>query len=173
LMAGGGYDQIQSSGALALDGTLQVTLINGFSPAAGQSFNLFDWASVVGTFDTLQLPALAGLAWETSQLYSSGVLSVVAAPGVLGDYNDDGVVDAADYVMWRKLNGTSTAMPNDPNPLPIDADQYTTWRSNFGRSAGGAGGGPVPEPLGFVLLIQVLGGLGWASPSLLRRRTDA
>ena len=29
--------------ALTLDGTLQVSLINGFIPAAGQSFNLFDW----------------------------------------------------------------------------------------------------------------------------------
>ena len=72
---GSGYDQILSSAALAFDGTLQVSLINGFSPAAGQSFNLFDWSSASGTFDALQLPTLAGLAWNTSQLYTTGVLN--------------------------------------------------------------------------------------------------
>jgi T5SS/PEP-CTERM-associated repeat protein len=158
--AGGGYDQIQSSGALAFDGTLQVSLIGGFTPVAGQSFNLFDWASLSGTFDVLQLPALAGLAWDTSELYTDGVLSVVA-PGVDGDYNDDGAVNAADYVLWRKLNGTSAVMPNDPNPLPIDGDQYLTWRGNFGQASSGSGSvtnGPVPEPAILVLIAMAVAG---------------
>jgi hypothetical protein len=61
----------------------------------------------------------------------------LAAPP--GDYNGDGSVDAADYVMWRKsdING---------------AQGYTDWRTNFG--AGGTGGSgmglvstaAVPEP---------------------------
>jgi hypothetical protein len=81
------------------------------------------------------------------------------APGTSGDYNDDGVVNAADYVMWRKLNGTSTVMPNDPNPVPIDNDQYVTWRGNFGGSDGGAGqDSAVPEP-NAVLLFAMCGSL--------------
>ena len=32
---------------------------------------------------------------------------------LLGDYNHNGIVDAADYVVWRKNVGTSTALPND------------------------------------------------------------
>ena len=83
---GSGYDQLQSSGALAFDGTLQVSLINGFIPAAGQSFNLFDWSTTSGTFDTLQLPTLAGLSWNTSQLYTTGTLKV----GNAGDFGVDG-----------------------------------------------------------------------------------
>ena len=59
---GSGYDQIQASGTLGLDGTLAVTLINGFNPAAGNSFNLFDWASLAGTFDTLQSARAAPVA---------------------------------------------------------------------------------------------------------------
>jgi hypothetical protein len=74
-------------------------------------------------------------------------VSDLVAGGVDGDYNDDGVVDAADYVMWRKHNGTNTDLPNDPNPVPIDNDQYNTWRSQFGESGPGAGGeSAVPEP---------------------------
>jgi hypothetical protein len=42
-----------------LDGTHAASLIN-INPAAGSSFNLFDWSGVVGTFDSLQLPVLAG-----------------------------------------------------------------------------------------------------------------
>lgn len=38
-----------------------------------------------------------------------------------GDYNNNGEVDAADYVMWRKLEGTQT--------------QYDTWSSRFGKTA--------------------------------------
>jgi fibronectin-binding autotransporter adhesin len=108
---GSGYDQIQASGTLGLDGTLAVSLINGFNPAAGNAFNLFDWLGVAGTFDSLQLPALSGsLVWDITQLYATGVLRV-ATPGLLGDYNSNGIVDAADYVIWRKSPSNSTQMP--------------------------------------------------------------
>ena len=84
---GSGYDQIQSSGVLALDGMLQVTLINGFIPSAGQSFHLLDWRSGGGTFNGLALPALADdLGWNTSQLYTTGTLKV----GNAGDFGVDG-----------------------------------------------------------------------------------
>ena len=32
------------------------------------------------------------------------VISVIAAASLPGDHNDDGAVDAADYVMWRKID---------------------------------------------------------------------
>jgi hypothetical protein len=79
--------------------------IEGFTPAAGNSFDILDWGTLSGTFSTINLPALSGLAWNTSQLYSTGVLSVVA--GLVGDYNQNGAVDAADYVVWRNNIGTN------------------------------------------------------------------
>jgi len=60
------------------------------------------------------------------------------APSETGDYNGDGLVDAADYVAWRKGVGV------DPTP-----DNYNIWRTNFGRAVngGGATSGPaIPEP---------------------------
>lgn len=156
------YDQVRVSEQLSLHGTLDVSLINGFSPELDDSFVILDWGTLVGAFADMQLPALAGsLAWNTSQLYSTGTLTVVAVD-LPGDYNDDGVVDAADYVVWRKFEDTSRALPNDPNGVPIDGDQYDTWRNNFRESGAPGSGGfdrhdrAVPEQASFVLLFTAL-----------------
>jgi T5SS/PEP-CTERM-associated repeat protein len=161
---GSGYDQIQSSGALAFDGTLQVSLINGFTPAAGQSFNLFDWLSTSGSFATLQLPTLTGRTWNTSQLYTTGVLSVDAV-GIPGDYNQNGTVDAADYAVWRKNQGTTNVLPNDPTGGTIGVAQYNNWRSHFGQAAGSGtaampSGSAVPEPSRVALFCLAIGAVG-------------
>jgi len=80
LTPGGQYDQLASTGTLTLDGILNVVLINGFTPSAGNSFNLFD-GLMTGTFSGLSLPTLSpSLTWDTSGLYTSGVLSVVVVP---------------------------------------------------------------------------------------------
>jgi len=148
LSPGGEHDQIISSGQIVFDGTMQVALINGFSPSLGQEFNLFDWASASGTFDVLQLPTLASsLAWNSSQLYTTGVISVAAAPGLPGDFNHDNVVDVADYVTWRKGVGVAP-----------DGANYNLWSSNFGRTVAGSAqpsDAAVPEPNSLVLLLLV------------------
>jgi hypothetical protein len=53
-----------------------------------------------------------------------------------GDYNDDGKVDAADYVVWRENAGTSNVLTNDPLGGTIGQAQYDQWRANFGAKAG-------------------------------------
>ncbi len=99
---GAQYDQVQVAGQLLLGGTLAVSFINGFSPGSTYSFDILDWGTLSGTFSTIVLPTLAGgLAWNTSQFYTAGILSIDSA-GLPGDYNNNGVVDAADYVLWRK-----------------------------------------------------------------------
>jgi T5SS/PEP-CTERM-associated repeat protein len=160
--AGSGYDQIQDAAQLALAGTLQVSLINSFAPAAENSFDLFNWATLSGAFSSLNLPALpGGLTWNTSQLYTTGVLSVASA-GTPGDYNNNGSVDAADYVLWRKYQGTTHALPNDPTGGTIGPTQYATWRANFGRPPGsgssdGLGGSSVPEPASWIAILLATG----------------
>jgi autotransporter-associated beta strand protein len=75
------YDAVLVSGNASLDGTLNVSLLNGFTPTAGNSFDIFDWSTESGSFASLNLPLLAsGLNWDTTQLYSSGVLSILAVP---------------------------------------------------------------------------------------------
>src|SRR5207244_10015880 len=83
------FDHVTVAGQLALDGALAVSLIN-FTPAEGNSFDILDWGSLSGTFSSIQLPTLSGdLQWNTSQLNTTGTLSVV----LLGDFNLDGRVD--------------------------------------------------------------------------------
>jgi hypothetical protein len=86
-----------------------------------------------------------------------------AAP-VVGDYNSNGGVDAADYDVWRKNNGTNNGLPND-NGLgtPIGQSHYNLWRAHFGQPAGSDSGAAtnaaVPEPGTCVLLVIAAAGL--------------
>lgn len=81
LVPGDEHDAIWADGLLSLDGTLDVVLINGFNPTLGDSFDLFNWGSIQGSFHTFDLPTLdAGLRWDATQLNSTGSLSVTAVP---------------------------------------------------------------------------------------------
>ncbi len=82
---GGAHDTLivtQPDGLALGGGTFILTLLDGYMPAAGMSFDLFDWTGgASGNFFFLDLAALDnGLAWETSNLYSNGTLSIVAIP---------------------------------------------------------------------------------------------
>jgi hypothetical protein len=55
-----------------------------------------------------------------------------------GDHNSDGSVNAADYIAWRKLDGSQTG--NDD------------WRTNFGTTSAPGGSQTVPEPSGGLIL---------------------
>ncbi|MCC6353838.1 MAG: hypothetical protein IT577_08115 [Verrucomicrobiae bacterium] len=81
LVAGSEHDQLMVDGNLAFGGTMEVSLIDLFDPAAGDAFRLFQFGSSSNTFASISLPALdGGLAWDTTRLYSEGWLSVLAIP---------------------------------------------------------------------------------------------
>lgn len=94
-------------------------------------------------------------------------------PGVLGDYNLNGVVDAADYVTWRDNRGSLVSLPND-NTNGVAADDYARWRSRFGQTSGSGAGEltAVPEPAAGALMIFmfVVASTNVARQSLRRRR---
>ncbi|MEX0642869.1 MAG: LamG domain-containing protein [Pirellulales bacterium] len=80
---------------------------------------------------------------------TGSLLKVIPLPQ-FGDYNEDGTVDAADYVLWRKNVDGETAFPND-NDLgtPIGQAHYDLWAANFGlpeASAAGLTSVVAPEP---------------------------
>ncbi|HEX4412512.1 MAG TPA: hypothetical protein VH107_02715, partial [Lacipirellulaceae bacterium] len=79
-------------------------------------------------------------AYETNILF--------AASALIGDYTHDGVVDVADYVLWRKTG--------------INGQQgYLDWRTHFGASTpgfassnqSGAATSLVPEPTSLSILV--------------------
>jgi hypothetical protein len=85
------------------------------------------------------------------------------APAVNGDFNNNGVVDAADYVVWR--NGGPLQNEGGVTPGSATAEDYQTWRANFGRTTGGgaAAAASVPEAATLLsgVLAMLVGLLSW------------
>jgi hypothetical protein len=54
---------------------------------------------------------------------------------LIGDYNNNGTVDAADYVLWR--NG-GPLQNEGATPGSVTSEDYQVWRANFGRTAAAA-----------------------------------
>jgi hypothetical protein len=78
------FDQLHVAGTLSLSGTLNVVLLSGFHPLSGNSFDILDFGTLTGRFDTINLPTLGGsLSWDTSSLYTLGSISVVPEPSAL------------------------------------------------------------------------------------------
>jgi hypothetical protein len=80
--------------------------------------------------------------------------------GLSGDYNRDGRVDTADYVIWRKTNGSEgigLAADGSGNGTVNETD-YQVWRENFALTVGAAGASAtaVPEPCGSSLVAVAL-----------------
>lgn len=147
-------DSIAATGAAMLQGTINVNLdTSGYLElATGRTFTILTAASgITNAGMNLVLPANF-----SSQIVNS--TSLVLTYGLPGDYNGDGNVNGADYVVWRK---TST----DPNG-------YTIWRQNFGAGGGAGAGnnsGAVPEPT--TLITLVLGCCATAIYGRARRRS--
>jgi T5SS/PEP-CTERM-associated repeat protein len=157
--APGQFDELAVTGSAVLGGELDVTLGttagHQFEPQLGDSFTFLTTTSgALGYFASAHLPGLTpGRMWQIRYAADSTTLAVALA----GDYNDDTTVDAADYVIWRKLNGSSfnPSADGDTNGA-VNAGDFTIWRSRFGASAGAAAslssGDFVPEPATVVLL---------------------
>ena len=126
-------DSVLSLGPnVTLDGSLRVLLEPGSEIAVGDTFELVSYSGAVTQFDEIELPALdAGLDWDLVYDTDSLQASIIAQM-LEGDFNDDGVVDAADYSVWRDSVGQPAGtLPNDPNESPIGPEQYATWLANF------------------------------------------
>ncbi|MCW1926443.1 autotransporter-associated beta strand repeat-containing protein [Luteolibacter arcticus] len=72
------HDKVAATGALTANGTIAVTL-SGYTPVAGNTFDIVDAASITGTptFNFTAAVLTAGLVWDTSAFATTGVISVV------------------------------------------------------------------------------------------------
>jgi autotransporter-associated beta strand protein len=107
----------------------------------------------------------SGAANISALISGTGTLTVTtgAVVGVPGDYNNSGTVDAADYVVWRKNNGTNVTLQNEvagTTPGSVTVEDYDAWRARFGNTSGsGSSNAAVPEPTSVVLVFAALIGL--------------
>lgn len=87
----------------------------------------------------------------------TGAVEYIVPPGVTGDYNDDGRVDAADYTVWRdNLGSDSSVLANNAIPGVIGQAHYTQWAGQYGAIAGGATAATIPEPSSALLSLMAL-----------------
>jgi hypothetical protein len=109
------------------------------------------WSQVPGGFDPSNLGEQTQLFIQSFDINggtpASAIVNSISVTRILnGDFNADGFVNAADYVVWRNTGGTQ--------------DQYNLWRANFGQSLGQGVGADtpiaVPEPASLLLLIAAV-----------------
>jgi alpha-L-arabinofuranosidase len=91
----------------------------------------------------LSLTSLSNLGNSFSTSIAGHTLQVFVISALSGDFNHDNIIDAADYIAWRK---------SDSSPAG-----YTLWRAHFGQTTGSGMGTAtstaVPEPSLLVLLM--------------------
>jgi hypothetical protein len=150
-----GTSLINVGGAADLDGAvIDMDLMNGFTPAVNATFNLLSASSFgqtgtgttqnVGTGKGFTLAAEDAGAWSLAVVPLSGkqVLQAtfLGAVGLPGDFNNDGLVDGRDLLLWQR--NTSIGSLAD-------------WKANYGQGSL-AGVSAVPEP-GSLVLIGAMG----------------
>lgn len=77
---------------------------------------------------------------------------------LLGDYNENDILDAADYTVWRDAFEVGGTIPNDPTGGVATQEDYDFWKANFGDMLGPGAGAvdAVPEPTAIGLLSVAL-----------------
>jgi T5SS/PEP-CTERM-associated repeat protein len=146
------YDVVNVTGVVSLYGQLQVVMTNDFVANSASSFAVLTaTTTITGAFANVangqRLATTDGIG---SFLVNYGSTSSLNPKQVIltnfelsGDFNGDRSVNAADYVTWRKSDGTQLG--------------YDTWRSNFsnpGSFNGSMLDAQVPEPASALLLIS-------------------
>ena len=134
----------------------------GIAINAGQSYDL---GTIGGLADDLSMTFL--LAGE-GEVTRTGFVKYVSASASLGDFNDDGMVDLADYTVWRNNLGAAdeSALNFHGDGGGVTVSDYQVWKTNFGNSTSAlaaqqSGVHAIPEPsslglLGITLLGTVL-----------------
>jgi hypothetical protein len=152
-------DVLAINGIATLAGTLAATLIGEDSLQPNDSFTLLTaTGGIVGAFNQWVLPTLPDDQFWFIE-YGANEIRATVEEIIPGDFNLDGIVDAADYVAWAKTGG---AMP-----------EYGIWQTNFGSSIAGESSqtsAGAPEPTSASLLTWAMTVAAWLRS---RRAFDA
>ena len=156
ISAADSFDQLMVGGVAALDGSLLLTLKDGFTPGAADTFVLLDADSLSGEFANegvggrVMLEDGSGSFAISYDALNGTVTASDFLAGLAGDYNADGIVDAADYTVWRDNVGAAPGtLLNDIDGGVIGQAQYDTWVANYGSSLSAhvsSQSSAIPEP---------------------------
>lgn len=105
------HDQISVGGTLTINGaTLRLSLIDGFVPGYGDSFDVMDWGALSGSFGAIDhtlAPLSHPLTWDVSQLHATGEIRVGVLAIADGDLypvgSPDGEVTLSDLLVLQQI----------------------------------------------------------------------
>ena len=118
-VAGTDYDQLSVAGNVTVDGTLDVSVINEFTPMAGDKFEIITAESnITGTFDDELLPS--GYVWNVDYGVITADTLTLEVLALLGDMNGDNMLTDADVNPFVQAL-TDRAAYDSAHPL-LDAD---------------------------------------------------
>ncbi len=142
-IAGDNYDQIIVNRNVTLDGTLNVSLVDGFEPAIGDVFTILTKGrSISGTFSTVNLPALsADKVWDVVEYGSNGVRLLVEESRLsVSDINKDSLKFKAypnpvQNVVNLEIDGTNEVEVFDTNGRFLIKKQISENNSSINVSS--------------------------------------
>lgn len=160
LLADDDFDRLMVDGLAMLSGTLDIELIESYTPAVGDSFEILTAAEVVGMFDIEVLPDLGGLLWNVEYSPTNVTLSVTTP--FTADFDLDGDVDHDDLAKWRADYGSPGSDADGDGDS--DGADLMVWQQQFGSGVNPpAASQAVPEPstvlLSLLCLACVLSGV--------------
>lgn len=142
----GEFDVLSVMNEVMIDGLLQVTLAEAFEPTLGSSFTILTSQNgmVGGQFATTDFPVFSGKTFDVVYNDSSVELQVISTGGPAGDFDGDGDVDGADFLLWQQGG----------SPDPLSATDLADWQMNYGATAPEAvATAAVPEPTSLCCLL--------------------
>ena len=124
------------SAEIYVDGVLQELLNDTGVTPADPDFNLDDPDAEPSPYGFFIGRDAGGFAMD-GQIDHVAIFTADEGGSGAGDYDNNGVVGAGDYVLFRNnLGEDSNLLANNEIPGPITSDHYDQWRDNFGSTSG-------------------------------------
>ena len=109
----------------------------------------YEWSEIA-----IYYPNVSG---HDGSTYYNLTLSPEVVP-LLGDYNDSGTVDAADYTVWKDNLGEDASVLHGngvTTTTAVSGADYALWKNHFGESNASGSSESVPEPTTAILVLMI------------------
>lgn len=143
-----------------------------YDPATGaavgtfgdQTFQFTTETDLLGTFYAGYREAITGSVASQLALHAPPIFDLyeAAAPVEDADFNNDNIVDGADFLIWQRNLGMAGGLDKgdaDGNGQ-IQAADLAIWKAKFGTVGASAAAAAVPEPAASLLVVVSLSALG-------------